>query len=244
MNTAEVSEDPESRMIGGNCITMKVFRRIIIISAIVLLILAAVTAVSLILLRSRTDGINNDFSAIYTNEKYSEPVYIDGVDVITQDVSCGYAVIEMFAAWCGKDITEESLYNEYGRVVTSTGQSFCDEMNKQFPGYKTDIHKYLKNTELIDLVYSSLAEGVPVPFEWAAQYEGEWTLHYSLVIGADIPADRITVANPYGYIEELTVSEFLSRTTYEAYDNMPVFLKLGFAFGIFEKNTVFIVTKD
>ncbi len=222
---------------------MKIFKRIIIVSAIIVVILAAVIAVSLVLLQIRTNEINNDFSAVYTNEKYSEPVYIDGVDVIKQDVSCGYAVIEMFSSWCGKDITEESLYNEYGRVVTSTGQSFCDEMNKQFPDYKTSIHKYLKNTELIDLVYDSLSSGVPVPFEWAAKYEGEWTLHYSLITGADIPADRITVANPYGYTEELTVSEFLSRTTYEAYENMPLFLRLGFAFGIFEKNTVFTVAE-
>ena len=222
---------------------MKIFKRIIIVSAIIVVILAAVIAVSLVLLQTRTNEINNDFSAVYTNEKYSEPVYIDGVDVIKQDVSCGYAVIEMFSSWCGKGITEESLYNEYGRVVTSTGQSFCDEMNKQFPGYKTSIHKYLKNTELIDLVYDSLSSGVPVPFEWAAKYEGEWTLHYSLITGADIPADRITVANPYGYTEELTVSEFLSRTTYEAYENMPLFLRLGFAFGIFEKNTVFTVAE-
>ena len=30
-------------------------------------------------------------------------------------------------------------------------------------------------------------------------------------------------------------------TPYEAYENMPVFLRLGFAFGIFEKNTIFRV---
>ncbi len=222
---------------------MKVLKRIIIVTVIVLAILAVIIAVSLIMLQTRSNEINTDFSGIYTNEKYTGPVYIDGVDVITQDVSCGYAVIEMFSSWCGKGITEESLYSEYGRVVTSTGQSFCDEMNKQFPEYKTSMHRYLKNTELIDLVYDSLSAGMPVPFEWAAQYEGEWTLHYSLIVGADIPGDKITVANPYGYVEELSVADFLSRTTYEAYNNMPLFLKLGFAFDIFEKNTVFIVNK-
>ena len=149
----------------------------------------------------------------------------------------------MFSSWSGSDTTESSLYNEYGKVVTSTGQSFCDEMNKQFPQYSTSIHKYLKNTELIDLMYDSLSSGVPVPIEWAALYENEWTLHYSLVIGADIPANKITVSNPYGYYEELTIEEFLSRTTYEAYDNMPLFLKLGFAFNIFEKNTIFIANE-
>ncbi len=222
---------------------MKVIKRIIIAIAVILLILAAVITISLVVLQTKTNEINNDFSGILTDEKYIEPVYVDGINVIKQEVSCGYAVIEMFSSWSGSDITETSLYNEYGKVVTSTGQSFCDEMNKQFPQYNTSIHKYLKNTELIDLMYDSLSSGVPVPIEWAALYENEWTLHYSLVIGADIPANKITVANPYGYYEELTIEEFLSRTTYEAYDNMPLFLKLGFAFNIFEKNTIFIANE-
>ena len=222
---------------------MKVFKRILIILAVLFAILAAVAAVSLAVLQKRTDAIKDDISGIYTDEKYKRPVSVQGIEVIKQDVSCGYAVIEMFSSWNGGGITEETLYNEYGKVVTSTGRSFCDEMNKRFPEYVTVIHKYLKNTELIDLVYDSLAGGVPVPFEWAAPYENGWTLHYSLVIGADIQADKITVANPYGYYEELTVSDFLRRTSFEAYEDMPLFLKLGFAFSVFEKNTVFTVNR-
>ena len=114
-------------------------------------------------------------------------------------------------------------------------------MNLQFPEYTTTICKYLKNTELIDAVYENLSNGIPVPFEWAALYGDDWTLHYSLIIGADIPADKITVANPYGYYEEMTIAELLNRTSFEAYEKMPLFLRLGFAFGIFEKNTVFRV---
>jgi len=81
---------------------------------------------------------------------------------------------------------------------------------------------------------------VPVPVEWAAKFGGEWTLHYSLVTGIDIPGDKVTVANPYGYVEEISLDEFLNRTRFDAYENMPLFLKLGFAFGVFEKNTVFV----
>ena len=116
-------------------------------------------------------------------------------------------------------------------------------MNKRFPEYSTTIHKYLSNTELIDKIYDSPARGIPVPFEWAALLNGEWTLHYSLIIGADIPNDKITVANPYGYYEELSVKDFLDRTSFEAYKNMPFYLNFGFAFGIFEKNTIFLTEK-
>ena len=203
--------------------------------------LIVIAVVALGILQIRTSGILDDYSSVYENGKYQTPIMIDGVDVIRQDVSCGYAVLEMFSSWSGHSVTEKSLYDQYGKVVTSTGNAFCKEMNKQFPEYTTTICKYLKNTELIDAIYENLSNGIPVPFEWAALYGDEWTLHYSLIIGADIPADRITVANPYGYYEELTVAELLNRTSFEAYEKMPLFLRLGFAFGIFEKNTIFRV---
>ena len=206
------------------------------VGGLIVLVLAAAG-----ILQIRTYTVLDDFSSVYENEKYQTPIMIDGVNVIRQDVSCGYAVIEMFSSWSGHSVTEKSLYDQYGKVVTSTGKAFCKEMNKQFPEYTTTMCRYLKNTELIDAIYENLSDGIPVPFEWASLYGNEWTLHYSLIIGADIPADRITVANPYGYYEELTVAELLNRTSFEAYEKMPLFLKLGFAFGIFEKNTVFRV---
>lgn len=220
---------------------MKKRTKALIVIAIIIAAVIVTAAAALIRLKVRTNSVLDDYSAVFSAEKYKEPVYIDGVDVITQDVSCGYAVIEMFSSWAGGDITEEKLYQEYGKVVTSTGQSFCDEMSKQFPDYHTTMHKWLKNTELLDMLYDNLSDGIPVPIEWAALYGDEWTLHYSLVTGMDIPNDNIRVANPYGYEENLTVDEFLRRTSFEAYEKMPLFLKLGFAFGLFEKNTIFSV---
>lgn len=202
--------------------------------------IVCVAAIALVMLQGRTDALRDDYSSMLADAKYSVPVKVEGVEVITQEVSCGYAVIEIFSAWDGGGITEESLYDEYGKVVTSTGQSFCDEMNKQFPEYETTMRKYLTDSELLDVVHACLAEGVPVPIEWAAKYGDEWTLHYSLVTGLDIPGNKVTIANPYGYVEEISLDEFLERTRFDAYEDMPLFLKLGFAFGIFEKNTVFI----
>ncbi len=88
-------------------------------------------------------------------------------------------------------------------------------------------------------MYDTLASGKPVPFEWAALYGDEWTLHYSLIIDADIPNNKVTVANPYGYYEELTLEELFKRTSFEAYSPMPLFMKMGFAIGMFEKTLFF-----
>ena len=221
----------------------KSIKIVLIIIVCVLLVIAGIAVTALMIRRTRMDSINDDFSGVFSDEKYSEPVSVDGVEVITQDVSCGYAVIQMFSSWCGGDITEQALYDKYGSVVTSTGASFCEEMNKQFPQYNTTMHKYLTNTGMIEAIYYSLKNGVPVPFEWAALYGNEWTLHYSLITGMDIPNNNVTIANPYGYYENIPLEDFLARTRFDAYENMPLFLKLGFAFGIFEENTVFIAEK-
>ncbi len=219
----------------------KAIKKTVAAVGIIIVLLILVCAAALVRLHVKTAAIQNDYSAVARDEKYQLPVRVEGVEVITQDVSCGYAVLEMFSRWNGGDLTEEDLYAEYGKVVTSTGKAFCEEMNKRFPEYTTTMRSYLTNTELLDTVYACLSEGKPVPIEWAALYGDDWTLHYSLIVGMDIPNDTVTAANPYGYMEEVSVAEFLERTSFEAYEHMPLFLKLGFAFGFFEKNTVFAV---
>ncbi len=219
---------------------MKFLKGLLIVVIVLLLVILSAFG----LLKIKTNKILDDYSNIYKDEKYQQSYLIDDIDVIKQDVSCGYAVIELFARWNNNfDLTENSLYDEYGKVVTSTGKSFEKEMNKQFSDYTTTMYKYLKSSELIDKVYNSLSKGIPVPFEWAAKYENTWTLHYSLIIGIDVASDKITISNPYGYLEEISIDEFISRTSFKAYEKMPAFLKLGFAFGIFEKNAIFIVEK-
>ena len=224
---------------------MKIIKRILIAILVLILVLILISIISICILKSKTNNILDDYSSIYKNKKYQDSILIDNVDVFKQDVSCGYAVIEMFAKWDNNlELMENTLYENYGKVVTSTGKSFEEEMNKQFPKYKTTMYNYLKNSELIDKVFNSLSNGIPVPFEWAAKYEDEWTLHYSLIIGIDIPNDSIIIANPYGYIEKINIKEFINRTSFESYENMPIYLKLGFAFGIFEKNTIFIIERN
>ena len=73
--------------------------------------------------------------------------------------------------------------------------------------------------------------------------DDKWTLHYSLLIGMDIPNDTVQVLNPYGYTEYLPITDWIERVNYEAYEDMPFFTRLGFAFGVFEKNTIFIMEK-
>ena len=209
-----------------------------IISLLFLIIIGA-----LIVNGIKTNNLKKDYSYLKDNN-YSNSIVLENTKLVKQEISCGYATIEMFAKFLEDDsITEKSLYDEYKSVVTSTGKSFENEMNKRFTNYQTKMYKYLKDDELLIKVYDSLKNGIPVPFEWAALYNNSWTLHYSLIYGIDIKGDLVYILNPYGYKEELSIDEFLERTSFKAYKNMPFYFNLAFAFGIFEKNTIFIVNK-
>ena len=222
--------------------------RLLKIALFGLLSLIIVVGLTLIIatgiLYARTSSIKDDITPIYNKEEYKEKILIENVPVIKQDISCGYAVIEIFAKFNGNNsITEKSLFEANKGISTSSAAGFENEMNKLFTNYKTTTYKYLKNTELLDKVYTSLKNGIPVPFEWAAKFDNTWTLHYSMIYGIDIPNDKIMVSNPYGYKEELSIKDFLNRTTFDAYENMPFYFKLAFAFGAFEKNTIFLIER-
>lgn len=215
-------------------------RTVVLIAAALILAVAG-----LIIKQVIKDGyINDDYSSVYLNEKYQASVTAEGIELVEQQVSCGYACIQMIAQWLGEEATEHSMLEANdGRISTALGSGFCDEMNAQIQAYTTTQHTYLKNTELIDRIYESLAAGLPVPVGLAAVFkDGDtayWTLHYAVVTGMDILGDSITVLNPYGYVEDYSVEEFLKATRYDSYEDMELSLWFGFATGFFDKNTIY-----
>ena len=165
---------------------------------------------------------------------------VTGLNLKKQDVSCGYATIEMMSEYYGNKVDEIELAKRNdGLITTSSSNGFLKEINKTITT-KTFIKKsYLKNDELIKEIYGSIKNNNPVAIEWAAKLEDEWTLHFSVITAVDLACDDITIYNPYGYTEDISVKEFISRASFEAYDHMPLFLAFGFAYGAFEKNTIF-----
>jgi hypothetical protein len=188
---------------------------------------------------------------IYSDDDYSELINnsaypyagISGLQAIKQEISCGYACIEMLANWQGKAITEESLYSQNGgKITTSAGSGFLNEMIRLFPEWETTRYVNIANTELLEKIYASLKNGFPSPVEFAAKdTSGEWTLHFGIVTAMDFSSDRIVVQNPYGYEETYTTGDFIKAVRYECYENMQWYFKAGFNMGLFHKNTVYII---
>ena len=76
---------------------MKKTKKIFLIIGIIIMIPVVTVVIALAAEYMRTESLINDYSSIYEDSKYSKALYVEGVEVIKQDVSCGYAVIEMFS---------------------------------------------------------------------------------------------------------------------------------------------------
>lgn len=59
---------------------------------VVIIILILIVGIAFIMLAVNTNQINDDYTVAINSEKYQAPVFVDGIELIKQDVSCGYAV--------------------------------------------------------------------------------------------------------------------------------------------------------
>ena len=220
---------------------MKKKKRIVLISVCSLVgALVLALAIPFTILGIKTASIKNDWEYLKEDANYNKKVKVEGVNLVKQHISCGYATIEMMSEFYGNKVTEDDLDKKNnGGVSTSSTKGFYNEINDSIKNKEFISKTYLNNDVLLKEIYGSLEKNNPVAIEWAAKYEKEWTLHFSLVTSLDLNGDSVTVYNPYGYIETLGISAFLERTTFEAFESMPLFLNFGYAFGAFDKNAIF-----
>lgn len=203
--------------------------------------LVVTAGIPLIVDAVKTNNLNADYSYLRNDTNYKDKVEITGLELVTQHVSCGYATIEMISGFYGNKVTEDDLDSRNSVVSTQTSKGFLDEINKSIPSHSFVKRSYLKHDALLKEVHDAIKDNKPVALEWAAKYENEWTLHFSVVSAIDLGNDKVTIYNPYGYIENIEVKEFVDRTSFKAYKGMPLFYNYAFAFGTFDKNTIFYV---
>lgn len=220
---------------------MKKKKLIIILASSLVGALAIGVGVPFMVLGIRTAAIHNDYSYLKDDNEYSLGVSLTKpLNLKKQDVSCGYASIEMISDYYGDKVDEIELSKRNnGAITTQTSDGFLKEINKTIPNKEFVKKSYLKNDELLKEVYGAIKNENPVAIEWAAKYEDEWTLHFSVITAIDYKNDNVEVYNPYGYIENISIKEFIDRASFKAYEHLPLFLGFGFAYGAFEKNTIF-----
>lgn len=217
-------------------------KRYLIIPLCISVGIVLVADIPLVVLGIRTNNLYKDYSYLKDDENYSSKVEVNGVNLVTQHISCGYASIEMLSDYYGNKVTEDDLSaKNNGNITTSSTGGFLNEINASITNKNYVLKSYLTNDELLKEIHDSLSNSNPVPIEWAAKYDNQWTFHFSVVTGLDIKNDCVTIYNPYGYIENISVSSFVDRTTFTAYDRMPFYYGYRFTFGVFDINAIFVV---
>lgn len=211
---------------------------IIVLAAVASLALAV--AIPFTVYGVRSASIKDDYASLKNDAHYSTKVEVSGIELVTQHISCGYASIEMLSSFYGAKVSEDELSQRNGGAIsTASTDGFFKEIGRSIPAKSFEKKTYLKHSEYLKEIHDSLARQNPVAIEWAAKYEGVWTLHFSVVSALHIAEDQVTVYNPYGYIENIGVDEFIDRVSFEAYKDIPLFLSFGFAYGAFDKNGLF-----
>ena len=186
----------------------------------------------------KSNKINKDYEYLFEDNIITDAIITD-VPLVKQEISCGYAIIDMLSSYYGSRVSENELYEKNNHSITTASTvGFVQEINNVIPNKKYTSYEYLNNDELLKIINQSLLNGAPVAVEWAAKLDGVWTLHWSIVVGMD--HEHIYINNPYGYLEEITYEEFISRTTFKAFNNMPLGYYFGFAYGLFSKNTIIV----
>jgi len=221
---------------------MKVYQKALCITLAAFLVVSAVVGTAYIRDSATTAGLFDDYQSSIEDGDFMGTVSCAGVTAVEKEVSHSYAAIEMFADYMGEEITEQTLSEKYG-TIELFGNDFARIMTEQLVSYKTTAHKYTANSEMLTLIYKQVKKGIPTPVFIALKQSGKWQMGYALVYKLDVTNDAVTIATSLGESETIYLSDFFARTSFRAYDGMSASVSLGFAFGAYERNVVFEVTR-
>ena len=90
----------------------------------------------------RTANLEKDYSYLKTDTNYANKVEVEGLELVTQHVSCGYASIEMISSYYCKKVTEDELDARNGAVSTASSKGFQDEISKCIPDKEFKMSSY------------------------------------------------------------------------------------------------------
>lgn len=190
--------------------------------------------------------INDDVSKLREDVIFRRPVRVANTPVIAQRITCGYATIQWMTRFLGQEVEEQALSAmNAGKITTAFPGNFGNELAKHLNGkYTVRTMRNARNTDILTAIHASVERGMPVPISFAAidhTNRPNYSLHYSIVIGMGLERDVIDVSNVYGYEETYSVADFLAALKFENYVKMPLFIRFGVFFGMFDKNMIYLV---
>ena len=194
-----------------------------------------------------TDSTTDDtYLTVSMSSKYREPVRCSIGKISDDPVSSGYAATELLSDWCGDKITqaeieeaEEGAHKEdYINTTTYLFETYLK-------GCEVDTRKNLTNFELLSEMYDHIKEGgaVAVSLLVTDRLTEKSEPGIGIVTSINFTYDAITVFLENGIAEVYTCDDFIAASRYTDYETS-LTEKIGFAIGLYAKNTAWFIEKN
>lgn len=183
---------------------------------------------------------DNDYSSVSESTTYSEPVHSGAVIFEDTATSGGYAAAQAVCTELGTPITDSSLFTkEEGDTLFPSDVAAC--MEGALPVGSVQLKSGMSNLDLLIQIHESLRAEKPVIVLLSEENAEDVCLQYAVVTAMDAEKDSIIAAMPDGSTGKFTLAEFIARTRFENYEDMPFQVKAGLSFGSWARNTAIFV---
>ncbi len=213
------------------------------------------TVLTFFVIRQITITVNlaNSPTAFYNDPFVQSDLLLDDFPVYKQAYanSCSPTTISMVYSYLVKPISEQELADKLGFSLGRSGMlpaQFSERLNSALMeyGYQVEHQVNISDDIFLEQVYLKLKQGTPVPIYFStinAWDKPNYDTHYSVIIGLRPQKHEVVIANAYGFLEEVSISDLLHAMKYENYHNPPFDFRLGLFVGVINRNNMFSIQK-
>lgn len=163
--------------------------------------------------------------------------------------TCGIATATILSNYLHhRNETPDDLIARY-RVPIDHGtmpDTLIRWLSAELPGYSFMLYRNVGNLSLLREIHASLLDGVPVIVSFGAPNPFDaphYDFHYSAVYGLNLVNRTISISNPYGYTETISLSDFQKRMLFSELDRYPAFHRRVIEAKAIDKNEFILVKK-
>jgi hypothetical protein len=161
--------------------------------------------------------------------------------------TCGLCSMSLVSTYLGHSIEENeippSLLLRLAKGFPPA--DFPTGLRKLLPGYDVELTS-LPSEKIPGVLRKQLENGLPVPILFATPNDFKpenIVIHYSVVTALDPENATVTLSNPFGYLQNLSLKALLEQMAFLNFPRKPFTTRLALFLGALKPNTLFLIQK-
>lgn len=183
------------------------------------------------------------------NDYYPGNHLLENIPVLTQpnDSTCGITAVAVECNYINSRNDTVGDYVSRQSVDIYSGADAADIqrwLKNELPGRDVQYRSEEDTGVMIETIFDSLVRNIPVIVFFGAPNPYNMPLydfHASVVYGYDISGNEIHISNSYGYLETITIVDFLNRMNFSEIDRYPDSQQFLLRCGLISRNMYFLV---